>query len=289
MIDSLPQYYELEMMFIDGKIRRFTGTSENIAALYERAYKECQKEDGNVQAIAAPKPYPQPLISRDGKLMILGAGRSGTTFLVKLLTRMNLLTGYVPYEEPNFGPSRAGCEFGIFSLGEINSFLTASLTKLDEVHKQEVFDEFTNGPFVIKSPTYSWYVKVLCFHYKIKMGHIVIPVRDHREVARSRIGEGLEWPITLPDQDSQTLACDMMLGKAVETAVLADIPLTFIRFPDIVTNEPYCWFKVNSVLSETYDIHLDRNRFRNEFYNLSDPSMIKYSPRKLEKVKDGSK
>jgi hypothetical protein len=77
------------------------------------------------------------------------------------------------------------------------------------------------------------------------------------------------------------IACDVFLGKVVETAVLADIPLTFMKFPDIVTNEPYCWSKVNSVLSETYDIHLDRDRFREEFNLLSDPSMIKYSVRKL--------
>jgi hypothetical protein len=277
------------MQFVDGKIYQFIATSEIIGDLYERGYKECQSTDGAVQAIAAPIPHDRELITRDKKLMILGAGRSGTTFLVKLLTRLDFYTGYFPYKEADLGASRAGCEFGVFALGTLFNNFNPSMSILDEKHIRAVFQEFKESPFIIKSPTYSWYTKLLVFHCKIPFGHILIPIRDHREVARSRIGEGLQLSIIGESYDDQVIACDVLLGKVVETAVLADIPLTFMRFPDIVTNEPYCWSKVNSVLSETYDIHLDRNRFRNEFYNLSDPSMIKYSPRKLEKVKDGSK
>jgi hypothetical protein len=283
------------MQFVDGKIYQFIATSEIIGDLYERGYKECQSTDGNVNAIAAPIPHDRELITHDKKLMILGAGRSGTTFLVKLLTRLDLYTGYSPYNEIDLGTSRAGCEFGVFTLGELRNNINSSMTDLekihtlDETHTQAVFQEFKAAPFIIKCPTYSWYTKLLVFHYRIPFGHILVPVRDHREVAKSRIGEGLQLPIIGSSHNDQIIACDVLLGKVVEAAVLADIPLTFMRFPDIVTNEPYCWSKVNSVLSETYDIHLDRNRFRNEFYNLSDPSMIKYSPRKLEKVKDGSK
>ena len=276
------QYYSLEVKFTNGKISRFTATPEIISDLYERAYKECGREiHGTVQAIAAPVPFTGDLISRDQKLMILGAGRSGTTFLVKLLTRLGFYTGYDPYNEIDYGPTRAGCEFGIFSFGEINHHFKPGLERFDESHMQDVYEEFTNGPFVIKSPTYSWYTKMIVFHYKIPFGHIILPVRDHREVATSRIKEHLRLSIIGQDHESQVLACDVLLGRVVETAVLADIPMTFICFPDIVMSEEYCWNKLDSVLSGTFDIHLDRERFREDFEKLADPSMIKHSVRKL--------
>jgi len=279
---ELPQYYSLEVKFANGKICRFTATPEIISDLYERAYKECKSViHGEVQALAAPVPYSGNLITHDSKLMILGAGRAGTTFLVKLLTRLDFYTGYEPYEEVDYGPTRAGCEFGIFSFGEINRNLTIDMSRLTDSHIQEVFEEFTQGPFVIKSPAYSWYTKLLVFNYKLSIGHIVVPVRDHREVATSRIKEHLRLSIIGQDYESQVLACDVLLGRVVETAVLANIPMTFIRFPDIVMSEAYCWNKMNSVLSGTFDIHLDRERFREEYEQLADPSMIKHSVREL--------
>jgi len=278
----LPQYYQLDIKFENGNIGRYVATSEIISDLYERAYKEYYHViHGSVDALAAPEPYDHDLITRDKKLMILGAGRSGTTFLVKLLTRLGFYTGYYPYEEMDLGDTRAGCEFGIFRFGEMNKNFNPSKTRLNETHIREVYDEFAAAPFVIKSPSYSWYTKVLVFHYKVPFGHIVLPIRDHREAARSRIGEDLQLPIIGSTYDDQVIACDVLLGKAVETAVLANIPMTFIRFPDIVMNEVYCWSKMNSVLSESFDIHLDRERFREEFNTLSDPSKIKYSVRKL--------
>ena len=240
---------------------------------------------GDVLAVGAPVPHEGELISRRKKLMILGAGRSGTTFLVKLLTRLTFYTGYSPYGEVEYGPTRAGCEFGIFNLGELTKELVADLESafcaLTDKHKQVVCDEFAAAPFVMKCPSYSWYMKLLVFEYKIPFGHIVIPIRDHREVAKSRIAEGISWKNTPNDLSNQTLACDIILGKAVEAAVLADIPLTFIRFPDIVMDEEYCWSKIDSVLTGTFDIHLDREQFREEYQKLADPSLIKHSARKL--------
>lgn len=278
----LPDYYWLECKYSDGRTSKYVATWEIISGLYERAYKECLKPaNGWVDAVGSPQVYEQDLITHDKKLMILGSGRSGTTFIVKLLTRLGLYTGYCPYGEVELGDTRGGCEFGIFSFGAVNQYLSESQTSLDTTHIKEVFEEFITGPFIIKSPSYSWYIKLLIVNYKIPIGHIFVPVRDHREVARSRIKERLELLITPNDYDSQILACDILLGRCVEAAILADIPITFTRFPDIVTDEAYCWDKLNSVLSETYDIHLDRDRFRQEFQQLSDPSIIKYSARKL--------
>ena len=264
--EKLPQYYWLECKFINGNVSKYVATWKIISDLYERAYKECQQpKDSQVLAIGPPRPYSEDLITREQKLMILGSGRSGTTFLVKLLTRLGLYTGYFPYEEIDMADTRGGCEFGIFSLGEVDRFPNGTMTRLDETHVQKVYDEFAATAFLIKAPSYSWYAKLLVYHYEIPIGHILVPVRDHREVARSRMGEGLQLPIIGSDHDSQVIACDVLLGKTVETAVLADIPMTFTRFPDIVMDEEYCWSKLNSILLGTFDIQLDREHFREEF------------------------
>jgi hypothetical protein len=206
--------------------------------------------------------YPHNLISFTPKLMILGSGRSGTTFLVKMFTRLGFFTGFVPYKEAENKNTRGGSEFGVYSLGNKGT-------------PKEIFEEFNQAPFIMKSPMYSWYLKYIVFGCKVLVGHVIIPVRDHREVTNSRIGENLLWDKIPPDYDSQLIANDTALGRTVETCVLAGIPMTFIRFPDIVKNVDYCGAKIQEACM-TFGVHIDTLDFREEFAKLADPTMIKY-------------
>lgn len=274
----LPEYYFLEAEFANDILLQIVARSEIISSLYELAHREMHHQfHGSVQKLGAPQVYPYDLISRDRKLMILGSGRSGTSFLVKLLTRLGFYTGYMPYNETTFGTTRGGCEFGVFSFGEINALVGDCVEAVSDDHIRRVQEEFAHGPFVVKSPAYSWFTKMFAFYYEIPLGHILLPIRDHREVAKSRIAEGIPLRIIGETYDAQIVACDVMVGRVVETAVLADIPLTLMRFPDLVKDESYCWDKLDSVLSGTFDIHLDRDRFHEEFEKLADPSMIQHS------------
>ncbi|MHA2086237.1 MAG: hypothetical protein ACXABD_21040 [Candidatus Thorarchaeota archaeon] len=115
--------------------------------------------------------------------------------------------------------------------------------------------------------------KKVIFHYGIPIGHILVPVREHGEVARSLLGENIPWEFVGATQPEQEFAADIVLGRVVEAAVLAKIPITFLRFPDIVRDEDYCWSHISPVFSDSFDIYLDRERFREEFYKLSDFSI----------------
>lgn len=135
------------------------------------------------------KKYDTPIKSADKKLIIAGSGRSGTTFLVQLLTRLNYHTGYMPYEEAVYEYKRAGCEYGVKSLGECNN-------------PKKIISDFSHHPFILKTPSMSWYLKMITVILQIPVGHVMIPVRDHREAATSRIKENLHIPLIGKDLES---------------------------------------------------------------------------------------
>ena len=74
-----------------------------------------------------------------GKILITGPGRSGTTFIVQMLTRLGFDTGFKPGEEHYHPNLRAGCEWTIDVDLEKDS-----AEKISEVMKA--------GPRVLKSP-----------------------------------------------------------------------------------------------------------------------------------------
>jgi hypothetical protein len=238
------------------------GIGSKINSLYQLACVERDTKNTAITKVSPIEAYPYELINHPHKIMIVGPGRSGTTFLVQMFTRLGFHTGFVPYNETLFRTTRAGGEFDIFSVGMNVSF-------------NKILKEFEESPFILKAPIYSWYLKMLVFGCKVPIGHVIIPVRNHREVAESRIGEGIAWEFTASDIHSQILANDMLLGKAVEACVVTDTPMTFIRFPDLVKDADYCLQKMQNVCL-SYGIQIDKDDFYEEFAKLADPTMIKY-------------
>ncbi|MHA2066472.1 MAG: hypothetical protein ACXABY_19040 [Candidatus Thorarchaeota archaeon] len=269
--------YTLRVKLTDGKLLELRGYKDTMELLAHVA-----KSTGRFSSEDVACVYPLEfnkhcrLITHDKKLMIWGAGRAGTTFLIRLLTRLDLFTGYIPYKEGGLKESEGGCEFGIQSINDSET-----------PPKDFVLKQFERSPFVLKVLVHGYLAKKVIFHYGIPIGHVIIPVRDHIEVAKSRMGENIPWAFMQATEGYQVLAADIVLGKTVEAVVLADIPMTFIRFPDIVKDEQYCWNKVNRVFSDSFDIHLEREKFREEFNQLSDFSISKYSKQLKEKQSSG--
>lgn len=259
--------YKLSVDCVNGKHLELIGYEEvmNLLAFIAKTTGKFSNEDvSHIFPLECLKNH--QLITHNLKLMIWGAGRAGTTFLVQLLTRLDFFTGYVPYKEGALNVSEGGCEFGIQT---VNENVTPSETF--------VLREFERSPFILKVLIQGYLAKKVIFHYQIPIGHILVPVRFHEEVAHSRLGESIPWEFVGATQNEQIFAADVVLGRVVEAAVLADIPLTFVRFPDIVKDEEYCWKKVSPVFSNSFNIQLDRERFREEFHKLSDFSLSKYS------------
>ena len=120
--------------------------------------------------------------------------------------------------------------------------------------------------------------RILCFQfgefqrkYKVmKIDHVIVPVRELRKSAQSRLDVGLDWGVENGDIDLQMSVHAQALGHTIESCVVCDLPYTIMKFPDLVEDEDYCFKK----LSECFKI--DRKKFSEVFKNTAKPEMIKF-------------
>ena len=92
-------------------------------------------------------------------ILITGTGRTGTTFLVKLLTLLDIDTGFTKEYLPIHKDARAGLEY--HGLGG-------------------------NFPYIIKNPNLMWKLPELVKNNPVVIDHILLPVREIHAAAESR-------------------------------------------------------------------------------------------------------
>ena len=175
-----------------------------------------------------------------GKIIITGPGRSGTTFLIQLLTRLGMDTGFSPESETYLTGIRAGCEWPI----EIN---------VGEETNDEIRANIEAAPRVLKSPNWSLALKYLLLNDLIDVEHVFVPIRDLNVAARSRLDVGLDWMVldSLEGDErvqDQANILAMVLGRVIEACFLWEVPCTMLHFPTIVTDPGYCHSKLAPVL-----------------------------------------
>lgn len=194
------------------------------------------------------------------RLLITGPGRSGTSFLIQLFTVLGLDTGFDPNVPFINERVRAGGEW--IEYKDANSI-------------EELKEIFEKAPAIIKNPALPILLKDLLFGKFLNINHCIIPVRDHREAASSRLGRGLGWSWAENTEASQVMANDIMLGRSVEACILADIPITFLKFPRLVKDVTYCHYKLIEPL-KSIGIQITSNRFEEVYNIVADPKKIKY-------------
>ncbi|MHC4635779.1 MAG: hypothetical protein ACYSYU_11315, partial [Planctomycetota bacterium] len=113
-------------------------------------------------------------------VFITGPGRSGTTFLVQLFTRLGLDTGYEPYQEVYIESWRAGCEAGPE---------TDVIKQSDEAIRQA----FQESPRIIKGPAWAYLLKYFHKNDLVEIEHVFMPLRDLTIAAHSRLDAGLDF------------------------------------------------------------------------------------------------
>ena len=177
------------------------------------------------------------------RILIDGSGRAGTSFLVMLLTRLGVNTGFLPYEEDYRSGVRGGCEIGVTDL-----------------------DMWNEVPKVVKSPMFIERNRADILGDKIKFKHVIIPVRDIEKAARSRIQTGIGTGTTSELEQTKIIA--KALGVALEVCTLKEIPMTTMIFPRLVEDEDYCYQKLSEVFK------LNRKKFEKVFKELANPSQI---------------
>jgi hypothetical protein len=195
-----------------------------------------------------------------GKIIITGPGRSGTSFLVQLLTRLGFDTGFQPGQEGYSEATRAGCEHR----------LTVSIA--GGYIDREAID---NAPRILKSPAWSLALKGFVQYGGMEVDHVFIPVRDLDMAAASRLDAGLDWMVMQTDdleakRQDQASVIAMVLGRAVEACEVCDIPYTIMHFPRLVKDAAYCRKKLGEGLD------MEGKDFENVFAELANPAQVKW-------------
>jgi hypothetical protein len=199
-------------------------------------------------------------------LVISGTGRTGTTFLVELLTNLGLQSGFKPEEIPLHWnkTARAGLE-------------------------KDIRDD--DCPYLVKSPHFCQYAEEILHRTDIIIDHVLIPLRDIHAAAESRryVNERalaqrspmqrwvqkISGPKGVSGGTPQNTADDdleLYLLKRVYGLVLAlsdsAVPVTLLHYPRIIKDCAYLFEKLTPVLpSVTYD------EFRPVFEKIARPDL----------------
>jgi hypothetical protein len=191
---------------------------------------------------------------RLARIYISGTGRAGTTFLIQLLTKLGLDTGFSePAPGAYFELARAGYEWDLFDL---------------------------NAPRIVKSPLLCDGVDDLVARGFL-IAHVIIPVRDAAAAADSRIRVQMH---TTGRQDGSPVAgglwgtekaCEQIsvlqakLSGLVEALARHDIPMTVLSFPRSVLDMEYLHRKLKWLVPKATD-----DEFRKAFEKTARPWMV---------------
>jgi hypothetical protein len=174
----------------------------------------------------------------DGRIIITGTGRTGTTFLVQLFTALGFDTGFTVEE----------------ALGEVDEISKAGL--------ERVFLDRVN-PYVIKSPLFIDELMEALESRRIQIHAAIIPMRDLFAAAESRrrvcaeaeargksgaLHPGSLWHTQIPEQQEEELA--IQFHKAVFSLMRFDVPVIFPEFPLLVRDPRYLFRKMQPLMEE---------------------------------------
>lgn len=155
------------------------------------------------------------------KILITGTGRSGTTFLMIILTLLKMDTGFDinNYDEYISRNCNSGLEFTI-----------------DFPYK------------IIKNPCFIYEIDKIIFEYKIK--YVIIPIRENDKVSMSRFNNGKYngglWNAT--DLESQINFNNKIIYDYIHLMTKYDIPTIFINFEKMISDSKYLYNKLSPIL-----------------------------------------
>ena len=167
--------------------------------------------------------------------IITGTGRAGTTFLVELLTRLGLETG--------FRPGRLA----------IDKRALAGLER--DIRKP-------NAPYIAKDPWGCKYLPELLAEGKVVVDHAIVPVRDFDAAANSRSrvaslarahgkkqANGGLWLTDNPEE--QVMVLYEQFSALMATLARFDVPVTLMWYPRLTRDSQYTYEKLRFLMPST--------------------------------------
>jgi hypothetical protein len=162
------------------------------------------------------------------KVVITGTGRSGTSFLVQLLTQLRQDTGFRHAHEKWDEATKRGLEWDVWDY------------------------PWNRLPRFIKDPRLSTRLKEL-LGKGFLIEHVLVPVRSLEEAAESRLRRKVQWGD--PDfKDADAVGglknlLAQVLGQLTADLITLDIPHTFLKYPLLAQDGDYLWEKISFLLT----------------------------------------
>lgn len=184
------------------------------------------------------------------KVIITGTGRSGTTFLVQLLTELGLDTGIsaANWAKKYSDHSNAGLEHDLLD---------------------------PKAPYIVKNPALCETLPAALATGRFIIDHAYIPIRDLESAVASRVdvggADGSVWGglVGTSQPSAQGEVLTKLFYGLIHTLVAHEIPHTFILFPRMVNDPAYTFEKLEYVLKGA-----GRDRFLGAFGRIADPSLV---------------
>ena len=199
--------------------------------------------------------------------LITGTGRSGTTFLVQLLTHLGLETG--------FSADEVFCKIG----KESHAGLEADIRSAD-------------CPYLVKSPWFCNYADEIINRNDIVIDHVFIPIRNLNAAAESRrhvekttvsklsllarlkhaLRPRVSGGLWLTQSNQPGIQEEILAGQVYKLMLaIADttIPVTFLHYPRIAKDCSYLYGKLQPLLS-----NISYQSFLAEFRRVVRPELV---------------
>jgi hypothetical protein len=188
--------------------------------------------------------------------IISGTGRAGTTFLVKLLTRLGLDTGYRLDELETWSNCSAGLE-------------------------RDLRDD--NAPYIVKSPWICDYIEEVAANRTVAIDFAIIPMRVLEAAAESRrhveretkelppncvTPPGGLWHTTDPSQQESVLA--HQFHKLFVGLAKTEATIILLHYPRLTRDPLYLYHKLQPMLGPGISV----SAFRDVFAQTADTSLV---------------
>ncbi len=214
----------------------------------------------------------QPQFSTDSlgqplhKMVITGTGRAGTTFLVQLLTALDIDTGFRDIHDGVYENCHAGMETDIRD---------------------------PSSPYIVKNPSLCDELAGIVASGTYVIDHVFIPIRDLEAAALSRVSVFCEardtrkgWirqlrtafkhkkavPGGLIGTDNPKEQLPILaekLYRLIYAITLFDIPHTLLHFPRITQDSWYLYRKLAPIVAD-----MDYPRFKRAFDDVVQPALV---------------
>ena len=204
---------------------------------------------------------------RNSHVIISGTGRTGTTFLVQLLTHLGLDTGFDRYTMEVL-PAARGARMGMdyFPIARAG-------------HEMDI--RAADAPYIVKTPFLcDWAEEVIASSKRIE--HAIIPFRQFEAAALSRAyvqrettgsadttrkAAGGLWDTDLAEHQTDVLR--QKFTTLIEVLVRNDIPITFLNYPRHVRDPDYLFAIIRFLIG-----NIDPISFRTAFAEVARPELV---------------